>query len=83
MDGSDQDATEYLIHVIHKLDKELRIPFTNDVETVKSLVYYQIMLDNMNKEWLHLIESEGYSIVKELFYSTIIPVYKCAQCGFE
>jgi len=83
MDKSDQDATEFLVKVLKQLDTELKIPYTNHMDKRKSLSYHHILLDNLNNEWLGLIEADGYSIVKELFYSTIIPRRKCVFCGYE
>lgn len=80
---SDQDATEFLICLLKKLDNELSIPFTNIVEQESPFTYYELMRDRSNLNWLKMLQKEGYSIIKDLFYSGVMTVYECCKCGYK
>lgn len=79
----DQDATEFLLNVLAKLDLELTIPYKNLAERVQPFSYFEVIKDKLQNDWLGFFESHGYSIVKDLFFSSLINVYKCCNCGFE
>jgi ubiquitin C-terminal hydrolase len=83
MDKSDQDASEFLFFLLDKLDLEMKIPYTFDTGKRKPLNYLNIIKHEIEHEWLSYLKENGYSVIKDLFYNSIVSISQCLDCGYE